>query len=382
MKINVGSFGYFGYFLAKEMSNLNQLGNLFTNLPPYKTKEILSKKYHYNPTSSFPYIFNRMGMSKLSELSLWPSINLFDKWMASNMTDCDIFHCFSSFGLAAHKSARENFGAITVVERGSTHICFQNEILKNEYEKWGVAYKGIDSRVIKKEIQEYDYCNNIIVQSEFAKKTFTDLGIADSKLIVLPLGVNLDLFRPEQKYDDIFRVLAVGTLSLRKGSLYLLQALRGINLPNLEFVFNGKISTEIRELILPYSDIIRNVGTRPFNELYKLYSQASVFVLPTIEDGFGNVIIEAMACGIPVIATTNCGASEVIEDGVDGFIVPIRDPKAIREKIVFLYENPIIRESMGRAALEKARATLSVDSHGLRALRQFKLLKNALSRTL
>ena len=94
-------------------------------------------------------------------------------------------------------------------------------------------------------------------------------------------------------------------------------------------------------------------------------------VLPTIEDGFGNVIVEAMACGIPVIATTNCGASDVILDGVDGFIVPIRDTFAIQQKILFLYENPLICQEMGRAAMEKAKVLLSVNNHGDRAIEAF-----------
>ena len=130
-------------------------------------------------------------------------------------------------------------------------------------------------------------------------------------------------------------------------------------------MFNGKIDPEIRDLIFPYLGLINNVGTRPFSELYKIYSQASVFVLPTIEDGFGNVIVEAMACGVPVIATTNCGAADIITDGVDGFIIPIRDIRALRDKIIFLYENPEIREQI------KAKTILSIDSHGDRALNEF-----------
>ena len=93
--------------------------------------------------------------------------------------------------------------------------------------------------------------------------------------------------------------------------------------------------------------------------------------MPTIEDGFGNVIVEAMACGVPVIATTNCGAADIITDGVDGFIIPIRDIRALRDKIIFLYENPEIREQMAVAALIKAKTILSIDSHGDRALNEF-----------
>ena len=371
MKINIASFGKFGYFLAKDMSKLNQLGNLYTNLPPYMVTDIPNDQCKYNLISSLPYILGKAGLIKISQKSLWSCKELFDSWMASQMTACDIFHCFSSFGLKAHRSARENYGALTIVERGSTHIQFQDQILREEYSLWNIPYAGIDGRVIDKEIEEYDYCDHIIVQSKFAKNSFHNFGISDKKIITLPLGVNLNVFHQTSKKDNKFRVLSVGTLSLRKGSLYLLKALSNINLPNFEYMFNGKIDPEIRDLIFPYLGLINNVGTRPFSELYKIYSQASVFVLPTIEDGFGNVIVEAMACGVPVIATTNCGAADIITDGVDGFIIPIRDIRALRDKIIFLYENPEIREQMAVAALIKAKTILSIDSHGDRALNEF-----------
>ena len=377
MKINVTSFGYFGYFLAKEMNSLNCLGTLYTNLPNNRTKEISKENKRFNSISTLPLVLNKMNFNILAKYTYIPCVELFESWVADNMTSCDIFHSFSGFGLQSHKVAKKNYGALTIVERGSSHISFQNEILKNEYSLWGIKYKDIDPRIINKEINEYDFCHKIIVQSSFAEKTFIEKGISKSKIITLPLGVNLDLFQKVQKIDNKFRVLSMGTLSIRKGSIYLLKALKILNNPNIEFMFNGKISSELNHLIRPFLDIINNVGTRPFSELYKIYSQASIFILPTIEDGFGNVIVEAMACGIPVIATTNCGAADIITDGVDGFIIPIRDINAIVEKILFLYENPLVLEEMSLAALKKAQTTLSTSSHGTRALLEFnESLKN------
>jgi glycosyltransferase involved in cell wall biosynthesis len=78
-----------------------------------------------------------------------------------------------------------------------------------------------------------------------------------------------------------------------------------------------------------------------------------VFVLPSIEDGFGMVIGEAMACGCPVIASVNTGASELISDAVDGFIVPIRSPELIADRLQMLADNPELRQRMGSAALAR-----------------------------
>jgi len=98
------------------------------------------------------------------------------------------------------------------------------------------------------------------------------------------------------------------------------------------------------------------------------YSQASIFVLPSIEDGFGLVLAEAMACGLPIVATTNTGAPDLITDGVEGFIVPIRNPLALREKVLRLYEDPVLREEMSAAALRRAHGLGGWKSYADRAL--------------
>jgi glycosyltransferase involved in cell wall biosynthesis len=302
----------------------------------------------------------------------WFEIDHFDRWVAAHMTKCDIFYCFSSFARYAHKVARERYGALTVVERGSSHILYQYKIMCDEYARWGVPLKDFDQRIIEKELCEYEECDRIVVQSAFAWQTFIDMGVAPGKLIKLPFGVELGIFRPVKKEDSMFRVLYAGHCSIRKGILYLLEAVSKLRLPNFEFIINGTISPEIKELIRPYSDVFRYVGRRPVNELYHLYSQASVFVLPTIEDGFAKVIVEAMACGLPVIATTNCGASDVLSNGKEGFIVPIRDAKALADKILYLYENRQKRDEMGAAALRKAQTFCSEDSYGERVIEAYK----------
>jgi glycosyltransferase involved in cell wall biosynthesis len=220
---------------------------------------------------------------------------------------------------------------------------------------------------MEKEQAEYDECDRITVQSTFAWQSFVDRGVAADKLIKLPLGVDLRMFRQIPKRDSTFRVLYAGTMSLRKGIPYLLEAIESLRLPNFEFAVNGSISPEVKHIVARHADRIRFLGTRPFNELYQVYSQASVFVLPTVEDGFAKVINEAMACGVPVIATTNCSASDVFTDGVEGFIVPIRDPAAIRDRILMLYENPSLRARMAEAALRRAKADGGWTGYGERA---------------
>jgi glycosyltransferase involved in cell wall biosynthesis len=373
MKINITSYGYFGYYLAHQLYKKNHLNNLYTNLPRFKTNEIINSHIKRNIFYSFPYLLNKIHLNNLSKLLNFYAIDNFDKWILKNLTHCQIFHSFSSFALNSLKESKKRYNSMIMVERGSTHIEFQNDIIKNEYKKWKFKYQDIDSRIMERELEEYEISDLIIVQSSFAKNTFIKKGINKNKIIKIPLGIDLSLFRPLPKKDDMFRVLYSGNFSIRKGSLYLLDAIKTIKLKKFEFMFNGTIDKMLIDIFKQNSDLINYTGYQPFNKLYKIYSQASVFVLPTIEDGFAKVIIESMSCGVPVIATKNSAADDIITDGVDGFIISACDSNAIYEKIIYLYENPIKLREMAYAALKKVNNNYSIDDYGKRVIDEYSI---------
>jgi glycosyltransferase involved in cell wall biosynthesis len=372
MRLSNASFAYFGLFLSREMARLGYLDTLYTNLPYTRLRELPANKYRSQPLLAGPLVLGKLGFHRLASGINFQTILWFDRWVAAQLGPCDVFHCFSSFGLQALQVARTRFGALTVVERGSSHIRFQDEILKQEYARWDVPFAGIDARGIEREELEYATADHITVQSTFAERTFLERGTPQRKLIKLPLGVDLSLFRPAPKLDSVFRVLYAGHCSFRKGIPYLLEAISELRLHNFEFVVNGSVQTEIRPIMARYVDHYRFLGFQPLGKLREVYSQASVLVLPTIEDGFAKVVTEAMACGVPVIATTNCGALDVLTDGVEGFIVPVRDPRAIKEKILTLYENPELHAAMSRAALTRARSLSNWQTYGDDAAHAYK----------
>jgi len=80
------------------------------------------------------------------------------------------------------------------------------------------------------------------------------------------------------------------------------------------------------------------------------YEDADVLILPSVEEGFGKVVAEAMACGLPVVVSENTGAKDLVENGENGFIVPIRDVKRLKEKILYFNDNPEITRRMGKNA--------------------------------
>ena len=142
---------------------------------------------------------------------------LFDEFSEKKLKKCDLFIGWSSFSEKTILKAK-SFGAKTVLERGSTHIIFQNDILKLEYKKNNIT-NGLlpHPKIIEKELREYESSDFIMVPSSFAKDTFIKRKIKAKKVLQLPYGVDLLEFYPGKKFDNKFRVIFCGSISIRKG---------------------------------------------------------------------------------------------------------------------------------------------------------------------
>jgi glycosyltransferase involved in cell wall biosynthesis len=164
----------------------------------------------------------------------------------------------------------------------------------------------------------------------------------------------------------VFRILFVGQLSQRKGIKYLLEAVKQLRIPQLELTLVGGIVGSGKGLIA-YRDDFQHVDNVPHYEVHHYFQRADVFVYPSLHEGSAIAIYEALASGLPVITTPNSGS--VVRDGVDGFVVPIRDVDALTEKILALWENDEMRKEMGRNARSHSeRFTWETYRRGLAAL--------------
>ena len=278
---------------------------------------------------------------------------MLDKLVAKQINrGSDILIAQSEIALHTMKKAKD-LGMITLLDRTNSHIEYQSKLLKDEYDKLGIKYVFNTSRIIKKCLKEYREADYICVLSSFVKKTFLEKGIPERKLILNFSGVNSNDFRQIEKEDKIFRIIYCGGLTIKKGTHYLLEAVSTLKLKNMELWFIGNIIEDIKPFLNKYKDCYKFFGVIPHYELYKYFSQGSVFVLPSLEEGLAKVMLEAMACGVPVIATTNTGAGDVIRSGIDGFVIPIRDVNALKEKITYMYENQNMCRQMGQNAKER-----------------------------
>jgi glycosyltransferase involved in cell wall biosynthesis len=281
----------------------------------------------------------------------------FDHWVANNLVACDAYVALSSSGLKSGARAQQ-LGAKYVCDRGSSHIRYQNEVVTDEMRRWGMEIKAVDPWIIAREEAEYALADAITVPSKFAHQSFLKMGVPEEKVTRVPLGVLLDRFHPVgEPAKDRFDVLFVGSVSVRKGIPYLLAAFAKVRHPHKRLRIVGQVPNESRNILARFSlDNVELVGTMPQSEVARYMSTSHVLVLPSIEDGFGMVMGQAMACGCPVISTDHTGGPDLYSDRVEGFIVPIRSSDALAERLQQLADDPALQQRMGEGALTRVKS--------------------------
>ena len=350
-KVIISSAGVFhAYHLARGAQSGGYLHRFITSLySRYETGLDRSRVVQIRLPAYLSRMMSALPGEYARALSYYFGDNLYD-WLARRYAgDGDIFHFFNHQGLYSLRVAKRQ-GAITIVERSSAHPTYQHELLFEEYARYGLRYPSVYRLLHDKHLVEYGEADYIMVASEFVRRTMVEAGVPSEKLVRVHLGFDPTRFRPGEKRDDVFRVMYTGGLKLRKGIPYLLDAFSELSLPNSELLLVGDSFPDARAFVPKHEGLFRHLRFVPQAELVHHYQQASVFVLPSLEDGFGMVVYEAAACGIPIIVTENVGAT--IRDGQDGFVVPIRDAEALARKLTYLYEHPRERIAMGRAACD------------------------------
>jgi len=202
---------------------------------------------------------------------------------------------------------------------------------------------------IERKQRELELADHVFVASRVTRESIERLGVPAEKVSVIPYGAPVDYFSPQPKQDEKFRALFCGLIGPRKGVHYLLQAWRDLKLTDSELLLVGGMQFP-REWWQKHAGNARLSGSIPHADLNDYYSSASVFVFPSLIEGFAMVLLEAMACGIPIIATPNTAAPDIITDGVEGFIVPIRDVEMLKDRIQWCHDHPEELREMGRAA--------------------------------
>ena len=285
---------------------------------------------------------------------------LYDCWASRRIGECQVFYGWAGQALHSIRRARGQ-GALTLLDRGMVEVRTLKKLLDEEHQRHGLSGALLFRQEVERIRNECDEADVIVVPSKFVYDSFRDQGYSESKLWHCPLGVDTERFSPTPDSDGPFRVLFLGRIGLQKGVVYLLRAWEKLNLANAELVIMGPLGSPSeragRAVVLKEIERMNWRGVRlapPTDQPEKALQKVSVVVLPSVQDGFGVVVLEAMASGLPVIVSENVGAKECVREGVDGFICPAGDVGALARSIQSLYDDPSLRTKMGIHAREQA----------------------------
>jgi glycosyltransferase involved in cell wall biosynthesis len=242
---------------------------------------------------------------------------------------------------ALPKSAKNAKKAI-VMEAGAEITGSVREALK-EYAYYDISLPRRFFTRMEIVMRTLAHASKILIFSEYAKKTYEKAGYGD--VYNIGQGVDTERFRPAVMPPENFQALIISSLKPLKGIRYLVDAWKKKPFP-LKFV--GEISSPVRKTIPKGIELIG------FSEPLQHYQKASCLVLPTLTECFSRVILEAMACGLPVITTHNSGGTDIIKSYKNGIIIPVKDSKAIREAVQYIKDNPPEAKLMGTRARETA----------------------------
>lgn len=298
---------------------------------------------------------------------IWERAELsYDKWAANKLTQTTkIVHAYEHAALATFEKATK-LGIVKILEQTSQHYSFYEKLAVNQADK----YPGLQSdynrqisgtllkkRNLRKQ-KEHELADFIICNSSFTKKTLIAANINVDKIIVVPLAFPVPIENLRFETDkDKFRFLFVGSLSLRKGTHILLEAWQRnfAKDPSLELILIGK-NLLPKSLTTSKSNNIRIIDFLPQKEINTFYDLSDVFVFPTLADGFGMVISEAMSRGLPVISTECSAAPDLINHKKDGLIIKSDDLEDLVEKMTWCLENKNDLRNISIQALAKAQA--------------------------
>lgn len=239
--------------------------------------------------------------------------------------------------------------------RAARRIQTEEAELKPEWAVTMPALKDSDAKTARKD-QELQLADEIFVASRFTAETLGEANFEVPTPIVIPYGCpparSIDEVTKSRTKGDKLKVLFVGSLGQRKGLAYLLEAVALMG-DKAELTLVGRKSAECQPLDKALNEHTW-IESLAHPQILELMSTQDVLVFPSLFEGFGLVLTEALSQGLPIIATHHTAAPDLIEDGKEGFIVPIRDSQAIAQRLEQLHSDPDLLESMRHAAITKA----------------------------
>lgn len=258
-------------------------------------------------SSAFPLILIAAIIEKIPFLNPYQRSLLrirlrffYDWYVSRQLKKCDVLIGSNGSTVKSSIKAKKRWGSITICDQGSSHILTQNAIR--------MSYSNTEPPILNTNymLRHYDVADYLMAPSIYVKKTDIENGIPEKKILYNPYGVDLGVFRPSEKTNEhYYDVIMVGAWWKHKACDMLAEAC--INKLGVSLLHVGAVI----DCELPKSSLFKHIGFVPESELPKYYAQARVFAMPSLDEGFGLVLLQAAACGLPIVGSARTGSPDV-----------------------------------------------------------------------
>ena len=283
-----------------------------------------------------------------------------DAWVAKRLekhSDLTAVYAYEDAAEWTFKAARER-GLKTIYEHPVGYWRDVKQIFEEERDlqpDYAVLLQGIEDSVPKRERKdrEISQADLIVVPSSYSARTLQQAPGLSARISVVNYGAPDTSLEEPQQSDGKLRVMFVGSVQQRKGISYFVEGCRQVQ----DLVDVTVLGSRVGDC-KPLDDFlgdVRYIPSAPHAEVLETMRGQHVLVLPSLSEGFGLVVLEAMSQGMTVIVSENTGAGDVVQNGVEGFVVPIRSSEAIAERLEMLAKNRDRLETMRIAALQQAK---------------------------
>lgn len=312
-------------------------------------------------------VADRAGAGAITVDRIWDRMSQsFDRTVARrHVPGASAIHAFEYTALESFRSAAQQ-GVLRVLHLPSLDSRWTETVRQRETLAWPEIARSEDpyfesrfSRRYERRLEEISLADVIVANSSLTARSHVAAGADPAKVRVVPLGCPAPSQRGDARVPDMNRPLAVlwaGAFKPGKGAHYFLAAWRQLApRGNARAVVYGQVDMPQRALA-PAPDAIEFRASVPQQELLAAFEHADVLVFPTLADGFGMVVSEALSRGLPVIVTRQAGASDLIEHGKTGLVIPAADAPALKDALQWCLDNRAALAGMRGAALATARA--------------------------
>jgi len=320
--------------------------------------------------------FYQLAPQMLTEKAFYRLFPIWREWIIGQRTpDCSVVQGIMGFCTELFDHAdRQGKRILKVVDCQNSHPTTYYGFWQRECDLWCPGERiPIPSWMFSRMNRELERADVILCPSLFVRDTMILNGLPEEKCFVNPFGVNTEIFKKRERVPLKPRFVAVGTICLRKGFQYLFRAFEIVKrkLPDVELIVVGDYKIDFSHERLKWDGTFTHYSHLSHGELAKVFQTCTAFVFPSQEEGFARVIPEAMGAGLPIIASHESGATTLIRDGEEGFIVRGRNPEHIAQAMIKVASDPEMCRRMGDSAYKKGASSNTWQDYGDRLLAEY-----------